>query len=368
MITACKKDEDVPAPKEPEITVEVTTATEKKGSVVDYGPWLVFTISNTTDPMITESRAVTTTTEIVTTVTTITTIDGVVTEVSQDKTSYVVESITETREVENPNYEAPPEYYGNVVEGIYLEKPDYGHQFIQHGTGSAWVVLSDAFGEWVDDVYDFTVEAHGDRVVETFKKYATEGTYSLFTFDGSERSSIDAIHTDKTVIISASVNASAAEDALDYANKLTQTKALLLHSLENIGEDGPTPHGPLAYKIAETTIGLDQTLFIGWSSFVDGSWDAGADLEGDFVKNNLDNVVFVQMPNWKEADSSVRSTSHATPRIAAVAAKILSENPTMTPQELKQALLAKTITKEANMADDATHSTKMTVKILPFED
>ena len=53
-------------------------------------------------------------------------------------------------------------------------------------------------------------------------------------------------------------------------------------------------------------------------------------MHGGFVENNLDYTVFVEMTSHKEETGNIVSTSQATPKLAAFAAKILQKHPEFT--------------------------------------
>ena len=71
------------------------------------------------------------------------------------------------------------------------------------------------------------------------------------------------------------------------------------------------------------------------------------DLHGGFVQRNLENTIFVQIP----FDYDFADTSHATPIAAAWAAELLAQNPNASAEELKQLLLAETLSVEITIED-----------------
>ena len=119
------------------------------------------------------------------------------------------------------------------------------------GEGPSKVLMSDVF------CYE-TTETHGHRVRDTFLTFALDDDFTLFAFDGTSGSSFELVHTDETVIISASSHPSLSPQGSDAAvEKLKATNALYLSSLENAGVDGDPefggvfeyPHASTAYVI-----------------------------------------------------------------------------------------------------------------------
>ena len=101
---------------------------------------------------------------------------------------------------------------------------------------------------------------------------------------------------------------------------------------------------------------MEHTLFIAWYRDYSEAWGEASsvssrqglvDLHGDFVRENLDNIVFVEIP----LDYEFADTSHATPIAAARAVELLSQNPEATAQELKQLLLAETVVADITVFD-----------------
>ena len=180
----------------------------------------------------------------------------------------------------------------------------------------------------------------------------------------------------------------------DYAEveSLKRTNALYLSSLENAGIDGdpeygvyPYPHAGNAYVIENDTDAMKQTLFIAWYRDFAESWGRESsvdtrighvDLHGGFVQRNLENTIFVQIP----FDYDFADTSHATPIAATWAVELIAQNPNASAEELKQLLLAETISVDitvndsyydeavGGITDDSayiSYSEIMTVNILP---
>ena len=140
-----------------------------------------------------------------------------------------------------------------------------------------------------------------------------------------------------------------------------------------------------AYVIENDSDAIEQTIFVAWY------WDlseirdeassvytrnGSVDLHEGFVQRNLADIIFVQIPfDYDHAD-----TSHATPIAAARAVDVLAKNPNASAKELKQLLLAETISVDitvddsyydeavGGITDDSayiSYSEIMTVNILP---
>ena len=258
-----------------------------------------------------------------------------------------------------------PVLLGDEEAGIfYVENwdPAWGEPYFESvGDGPIKVVMSDIFG-------DGNAEEHGDRVRNTFSTFAQRDSFTLFTFEGGSGTSFEAIHTDETVIISASSHTGMdpfviEDDSFQEVERLKTTNALYLSSLENAGVDGdpelgvyPYPHAGNAYVIENDPDALEHTLFIAWYHDHSETWGEASsvssrqglvDLHGDFVRRNLDNIVFVEIP----LDHEFADTSHATPIAAARAVELLSQNPAATAKDLKQLLLAETVVADVTVLD-----------------
>ena len=255
---------------------------------------------------------------------------------------------------------------GDEQAGIfyYVENPDpeWGEIYFETvGNGPIKVIMSDVFG------YE-TTETHGHRVKDTFLTFAQNDNFTLFATDGGSGTSFEAIHTNEPVIISASAHSGMNPLELtsdDYAEveSLKGTNALYLSSLENTGIDGdpeygvyPYPHAGNAYVIENDPDAIRQTIFIAWYRDYAESWGRESsvdtrfgyvDLHGGFVQRNLENTIFVQIP----FDYDFADTSHATPIAAAWAVELLAQNPNASAEELKQLLLAETLSVEITIED-----------------
>ena len=244
--------------------------------------------------------------------------------------------------------------YFYTEESIYEEEDPY---FETIGEGPSKVLMRDIFCHE-------TTETHGHRVRDTFLTFALSDNFTLFAFGATSESSFELVHTDETVIISASSHPSLSPRGSDAAvEKLKATNALYLSSLENAGVDGDPylgvyeyPHASTAYVIENDPDAIRQTIFIAWYYDFAESWGkessvdtriGGVDLHGGFVQRNLQDIIFVQIP----IGSAPPSTSHATPIAAAWAAELLAQNPNASAEELKQLLLAETISVDVTVED-----------------
>ena len=280
---------------------------------------------------------------------------------SQGDVQRVAEIIEETESEE----EALSVLVGDKEAGIYyyVENPDpeWGDLYFETiGNGPIKVIMSDIFG------YE-TTETHGHRVKDTFLTFAQNENFTLFTLDGGSGTSFEATHTNETVIISASAHFGDPFEIGDgsYAEveNLKATNALYLSSLENAGINGDPevgvysyPHAGNAYVIENDPDAIKQTIFIAWYYDFAESWGressvetriGSVDLYGDFVQRNLEDTIFVQIP----FDYDFADTSHATPIAAALAVELLGQNPNASAEELKQLLLAETISVDITVND-----------------
>ena len=281
---------------------------------------------------------------------------------SQDDVQRVAEIIEETES----EYEALPILVGDEQAGIfyYVENPDpeWGEIYFETvGNGPIKVIMSDIFG------YE-TSETHGHRVKDTFLTFAQNDNFTLFTTDGGSGTSFEAIHTNVPVIISASAHL--VTDPFEIGDvyyleveNLKATNALYLSSLENAGIHGdpelgvyPYPHAGNAYVIENDPDAMKQTIFIAWYHDFAEEWGSessvdtrrgAVDLHGGFVQRNLEDIVFVQIPT----DYPSSDTSHATPIAASWAVDVVAQNPNASAEELKQLLLAETISVDVTVED-----------------
>ena len=255
---------------------------------------------------------------------------------------------------------------GDEQAGIfyYVENPDpeWGEIYFETvGNGPIKVIMSDVFG------YE-TSETHGHRVKDTFLTFAQNDNFTLFTTDGGSGTSFEAIHTNEPVIISASAHS--VTDPFEIGDvyyleveNLKATNALYLSSLENAGIHGdpelgvyPYPHAGNAYVIENDPDAMKQTIFIAWYHDFAEEWGSessvdtrrgAVDLHGGFVQRNLEDIVFVQIPT----DYPSSDTSHATPIAASWAVDVVAQNPNASAEELKQLLLAETISVDVTVED-----------------
>ena len=246
---------------------------------------------------------------------------------------------------------------GYAEDGIYLDSELYNYNlnFQKYGNGPVKIILADVFPSGGGEA------THGDRMVETFNYYADNENVTLYTFDGESSSAISSVNTTETVIISASAHGGSPfeinESSYDDAENLKSTNALYLSSLENGGVDGSVeaiytyPHANNCYVIQNDSEALEQTIFVAWHNRYSWGVDCGVDMYGGFVEDNIQNVVFVDMTTFYEETGNGNSTSHATPKLAAFAAKILHHNPTFSAEELKNEILSLTTSEETTIRD-----------------
>lgn len=277
-------------------------------------------------------------------------------------------------------------YIGARTDKIFFTTTSSEQQyFAKEGSGPVKVILSDIFlkrdessGDWL-----FNKDTHGFRVRNTFKQYA-KPNYTLYSFHGNSGTSFRAVHTPKTetIIVSASAHMSEplqlTQRSRDEAEQLKKTNALYLMSLENIGIKGtservyPYPHAANAYEIQNDTAALAKTIFVAWASNNGTNSEGNVDLHGGFVERNLDHTIFVQLPKGFPN----RSTSHATPFLAAFAVDVLHANRSLSAETLKTEIMNKTVWKnnfpvsdweyDEGLNVDKEVSKNLRVRILPL--
>ena len=184
------------------------------------------------------------------------------------------------------------------------------------------------------------VSDHGARVIGTLYRYAG-AVLTYFNGNGTDLDSIHyALNFDETVIISASAHYTSNlkltidERTREGASLLQETKALLLHSIENYGAnevfiDGTFTEpayvqGELIFAINDIPESLDQTIFVASFHNNEGNFETA----NNFYEKFKDHILFVE--------SNEYFTSQATPALAGYISTILSENRGMSPKELKQ--------------------------------
>lgn len=259
------------------------------------------------------------------------------------------------------NFKRLPQGY--VDDGIYLDV-DYDINFRKFGNGPVKVLLADVFGYWNEDYtqWIFSDDSHGGTMMDTFNHYSTTQNVTLFTFEGNSNDAFYAINTNETVIISASAHDGdpfiIADRQYAAVEKFNTVNALYLSSLENTGVDGSLddgtyayPHAGNAYVIENNIDALNKTIFVAFYQDFNGTKEGHVDMHGDFVENNLDNTIFVEMTKHREETGSTVSTSHATPKLAAFATKILHYHPELTARELKNKILELTVATEIIIQD-----------------
>ena len=259
------------------------------------------------------------------------------------------------------NFKRLPQGY--VDEGIYLDV-DYDINFRKFGNGPVKVVLADVFGHWNEDYTQiiFSDDSHGGRMLETFNHYSNDENVTLFSFDGNSNDAFYAINTKETIIVSASAHDGdpfeVAERQYTAVERLKKINALYLSSLENMGVDGSLedgtytyPHAGNAYVIEKDPEALNKTIFIAYYENFNGNMQGRVDMHGGFVENNLDHTVFVEMTSHKKETGNIVSTSQATPKLAAFAAKILQKHPEFTAEELRNKILEYAVHTQISIQD-----------------
>lgn len=237
------------------------------------------------------------------------------------------------------------------------------------GQGPIKIFKGDVYGVWNEETeaYDLEEEAHGDRTTQTLQKYIDKDIYTLYEVEGGLTSFIDStLHkqlqpSNPTSIISSSSDAGElGAIPIKYKNileKFNRYNVLLISSLENVGVDGSIidgvpiasqhPHGPTNTAIATFPEGqpiLKKTIFVGAIN----RWGEGRIDLKDFGLFQA-NTIFVKLDRT-QGDVS-ESTSHATPKLAALAANILFKNQSLSPEDLKTELLNRSETQTITIYD-----------------
>ena len=271
-------------------------------------------------------------------------------------------------------------YTGDFKNGIYIDKKAEPQYFHKEGNGIAKIVMSDAFLEKNASNYNPNANTHGIRVRKSFKKYYGSKTdHTLYSFHGNNNTSFDAVHTpqSETVIISSSrsvVNPFRNHDGFKtQVEKLKSINALYVQSLENAGVDkakdsrddnklkvATYPHAGVAYVIEKDQAAKNKTIFVAYyGKRRPGSQAAfnkrkrgWVDMHGGFVLNNLEDIIFVELPDdFISNQMKVRSNSRSTPIVAGFAASILAKNRNLTAEQLKTKIMAETKWKEIRIRD-----------------
>lgn len=209
------------------------------------------------------------------------------------------------------------------------------------GSGPVNVLQFDLFGRWENGVYVRNGNEHGDRVGESFMDVAYEGIYTLTQTDDNFVPALEyaaATFGENTGIFTSSRNRIGSDNdtietgwVLDIVNGIVNSNVLHVRALANLGDRG---NGLVSDRINETGEGFDKTIFVGQ---IDDRFANPVAKVGYEAQANYDEIIF----------TAAISTSHAAPRVAAVAANILSENPHLTPEELKIEIL--NLTQEVEM-------------------
>ena len=229
----------------------------------------------------------------------------------------------------------------------YINGPAINYPVNTIGDGSALVYEYDIFADAGTRDWNFSESnLHGYKVGQTFMNNAIEGQYTLKQTQAPLKE-IFRVLPSETTIVTASASRGGDDINADWVVETTQnlmnSNALLVRSLENIGDDGEElSSGPVVERIYETGEGFDQSIFVG---VYDTQWNIALVNQQSF-NNYQDNVIFVNMD--KRVDG-YNTTSHATPKLAAFASQLLHDNPNLSPEELKNMILDHTTTQEVEM-------------------
>ena len=265
-------------------------------------------------------------------------------------------------------------YTGDFKDGIYIDKKAEPQYFHKEGNGIAKIVISDFFLEENASDYNPNADLHGIKVRNIFRKYyAGKDDHTLYSFHGNNETSFDAVRTktSETVIISSSrhiTNGFRIHQRFDnQVEKLKSINALYVQSLENAGVDIDRrknvpvtyPHSGVSYVIEGDPNAKNKTIFVAFygkrmptstDSYnkVKSGW---VDLHGGFVQDNLEDIIFIELPDDLISPTILRTTSRSAPLVAGFAASILAKNKNLSPKELKAAVMAQTEYKEIDIMD-----------------
>ena len=274
-------------------------------------------------------------------------------------------------------------YTGNYSDGIYIDKEANENQYFhKEGNGSAKIVMSDQFLEKNASNFNASANVHGIRVRSSFKKYFGSKTYyTLYSFEGNNETSFDAVHTpsSETVIISSSrgisnpFNVIGRKRFTTEVNTLKGINALYIQSLENAGVDkakdksdgnkekvATYPHVGVSYIIQNDAAAKAKTIFVAFygkrrptsTASFNRRVRGWVDLHGDFVINNLNDIIFVELPDdFFSNGLRIRNTSSSTPLVAGFAAGILAGDRNLTAEQLKTKVMEQTVRKKIKIRD-----------------
>ena len=229
----------------------------------------------------------------------------------------------------------------------YINGPAINYPVYTIGEGSALVYQFDIFADAGTRDWNFSESnLHGYKVGQTFMNNAIHGQYTLKQTQAPLKEIFAAL-PGETTIVTASANRGGEDINANWVIETTQnlmnSNALLVRSMENIGDDGDLySSGPVVERIYETGEGFDQSIFVG---VYDTQFDIALINQQSFNAYQ-DNVIFV---NMDRREDNYNTTSHATPKLAAFASQLLHDNPSLTPQELKEMIFAHTTTQEVRM-------------------
>ena len=216
------------------------------------------------------------------------------------------------------------------------------------GDGSALVYEYDIFADAGTRDWNFgESNLHGYKVGQTFMNNAIEGQYTLKQTQAPLKNIFETIANEETLIVTASASRGGddinANWVVETTQNLVNSNALFVRSLENIGDDGETlSSGPVVERIYETLEGFDQSIFVG---VFDTQFNIALVNQQSF-NSYEDNIIFIGMD--KRIDG-YNTTSHATPKLSAYASQLLHDNPSITPQELKDMIFDQTTLEEVRM-------------------
>ena len=229
----------------------------------------------------------------------------------------------------------------------YINGPAINYPVNTIGEGDALVYQFDIFADAGTRDWNFEPSnLHGYKVGQTFMNNAIHGQYTLKQTQAPLKEIFAAL-PGETTIVTASANRGGEDINANWVIETTQnlmnSNALLVRSMENIGDDGDVySSGPVVERIYETLEGLDQSIFVG---VYDTQFNIALINQQSFNYYE-DNIIFI---NMDKREDTYNTTSHATPKLAAFASQLLHDNPSLTPQELKEMIFAHTTTQEVRM-------------------
>lgn len=230
------------------------------------------------------------------------------------------------------NYRQVIDGFPSFIESATGEQYDGLDRIVGEGNGVN-VIIQDSFYRGDDG----NQESHGDRVATTFAE-EIEVPHTQFWYDGSKFDALAAarnkFNNNLTIITSSAsdfTNSNQYEQLVrDVIQDFNGDNTLMVASFENQGDDGEGDftHSVMSYDVIRSGNMLSHTLFVGSFSAQSNSPSVNAAFTD--IQRYLDDAVF----------APASSTSHATPKVAALAANYAHNNEGATASQIKDYILS----------------------------